>query len=68
MARKRSLSRSRQIGNRSVRSLGTFTRDLHELADWLQTCGVTTVAMESTGVYWIRSIRFWRRRGFRCFS
>lgn len=37
----------------SVRSFGTFTRDLHELADWLQTCGVTTVAMESTGVYWI---------------
>jgi transposase len=35
----------------SVRSFATFTRDLHQLADWLQACGVTTVAMESTGVY-----------------
>ncbi|MCP1929338.1 hypothetical protein M2212_000187 [Bradyrhizobium elkanii] len=31
-----------------VRSFGTFTRDLHELADWFKTCGVTSVAMEST--------------------
>jgi hypothetical protein len=36
-----------------VRSFGTFTRELHELADWLQKCGVRTVAMESTGVFWI---------------
>jgi hypothetical protein len=33
----------------SVRSFGTFTRDLHEVADWMQSCGVRTVAMESTG-------------------
>jgi transposase len=37
----------------SVRSFPTFTEDLHALADWLQRCGVDTVAMESTGVYWI---------------
>jgi len=37
----------------SVRSFPTFTQDLHALADWLQRCGVDTVAMESTGVYWI---------------
>ena len=37
----------------SVRSFDTFTRDLHQLADWLQSCRVRTVAMESTGVYWI---------------
>src|SRR5215510_7847673 len=36
-----------------VRSFKTFTADLHRLADWLTACGVTTVAMESTGVYWI---------------
>lgn len=36
-----------------VRSFPTFTEDLHALRDWLQECGVTTVAMESTGVYWI---------------
>jgi len=38
---------------RHVRSFPTFTEDLHALRDWLQACGITTVAMESTGVYWI---------------
>ena len=33
--------------------LATFTEDLERLADWLVQCGVSTVAMESTGVYWI---------------
>jgi len=37
----------------SVRSFGTFTKDLHELADWLIACGITTVAIEATGVYWV---------------
>ena len=36
-----------------VRRFDCFTADLHRLADWLQQCGVTTVAMQSTGVYWI---------------
>src|ERR1039457_606463 len=31
----------------------TFTADLEEMARWLLSCGITTVAMESTGVYWI---------------
>jgi transposase len=38
---------------RPVRTFETFTDALHALRDWLKTCGVTTVAMESTGVYWI---------------
>lgn len=38
---------------RPVRSFKSFTVDLHKLADWLQQCGIRTVAMESTGVYWI---------------
>jgi transposase len=38
---------------RPVRAFATFTEDLHALRDWLKECGVTTVAMESTGVYWI---------------
>ena len=38
-----------------VRRFGACTADLQALADWLQQCGVTTVAMESTGVYWIPS-------------
>ena len=51
----------------SVRSFGTFTRDLHELADWLQDCGVRTVAMESTGVYWIPLYQILETRGFQVF-
>jgi transposase len=36
-----------------IRMFATFTQDLNHLADWLQQCGVRTVAMESTGVYWV---------------
>jgi len=36
-----------------VRKCDTFTSDLHQMAEWLVSCGITTVAMESTGVYWI---------------
>jgi transposase len=36
-----------------VRVFPTFTEDLERLAEWLVSCGITTVAMESTGVYWI---------------
>ncbi|MGA9255565.1 MAG: hypothetical protein WBV98_03090 [Candidatus Sulfotelmatobacter sp.] len=36
-----------------VRVFATFTEDLERLTDWLEQCGVTTVALESTGVYWI---------------
>ena len=35
-----------------IRSFGTFTSDLHALAEWFKDCKVTSVAMESTGVYW----------------
>ncbi len=48
----------------AVREFGTFTGDLIALADWLQQCGVTTVAMESTGVYWIPLFELLERRGF----
>lgn len=40
-------------GQETVKRFGTFTSDLHRLADWLIGCGVDTVAMESTGVYWV---------------
>jgi len=36
-----------------VRVFSTFTQDLEAMARWLASCGITTVAMESTGVYWI---------------
>ena len=38
--------------SQEVRTFGTSTRELTELADWLAVCGCTHVAMESTGVYW----------------
>jgi transposase len=46
-----------------VRSFKTFTTDLQRLADWLLACGVTTVAMESTGVYWIPLYEILEARG-----
>ena len=38
---------------KNVRKFGCFTPDLKEMASWLLECGVNTVAMEATGVYWI---------------
>ena len=43
----------------------SFTEDLHQLADWLMTCGITTVAMESTGVYWIALYEILETRGLK---
>lgn len=48
----------------NVRSFPTFTQDLNALADWLKQCGITTVAMESTGVYWIPLFQILEERGF----
>jgi len=48
----------------NVRRLGTTTPDLEELAKWLKQCGVTDVAMEATGVYWIAVYQLLERRGF----
>jgi hypothetical protein len=47
-----------------VQRFGTFTPDLHHLADWLTQCRVDTVAMESTGVYWIPVFEILEARGF----
>lgn len=48
----------------SVRVFETFTVELYALADWLESCGVDTVAMESTGVYWIPIYDILETRGF----
>lgn len=50
-----------------VRSFKVFTADLNRLADWLQKCGVETVAMQSTGVYWIGLYDVLERRGMNVF-
>jgi transposase len=48
----------------SVRMFDCFTGDLHTLANWLMKCGIKTVAMESTGVYWIALYEILESRGF----
>lgn len=47
-----------------IQRFATFTRDLHALAKWLKRCGVRTVAMESTGVYWIPLFELLESQGF----
>jgi transposase len=46
-----------------VRRFETFTADLNAMADWLKSCGITTVAMESTGVYWIPVVQILEAHG-----
>lgn len=48
---------------KNVRSFGTCTADLNGLADWFKECGVTSVAMEATGVYWIPVFQILEERG-----
>jgi transposase len=50
-----------------VRNFPTFTVDLNQLADWLQQCRIRTVAMESTGVYWIPLMQILEDRGLEVF-
>jgi len=49
---------------RPVREFAAYTVDLYQLADWLKACGIKTVAMESTGVYWIPLFQVLEERGF----
>lgn len=48
-----------------VRTFGTFTKDLRALADWLVECGIATVAVEATGVYWIPLYEILEERGLK---
>ncbi len=50
-----------------VRRFGMNTPDLITAADWLKACGVETVAMESTGVYWIPPYEMLEARGFKVY-
>src|SRR6266545_813882 len=53
--------------SQSVRRFSTFTEDLHAAANWLKACLIDTVAMESTGVYWIPFFQILEARGFKVF-
>jgi transposase len=50
-----------------VRAFPSFTADLYAIADWLKSCKVDIVAMESTGVYWIPLFEILEARGFKVF-
>lgn len=47
-----------------VRRFGCFTAELYAMAKWLQECGIKTVAMEATGVYWIPVFQILETQGF----
>ena len=47
-----------------MREFRCFTADLHALATWLESCGIETVAMESTGVFWVPLYEILQERGF----
>lgn len=50
--------------DKPVRRFGTFTEDLVALATWLKSCGIRSIAMESTGVYWIPAFQILEDHGF----
>ena len=50
-----------------VRKFGCFTADLRALADWLKHCGIETVAMQSTGVYWVPLYEILAEQGLQVF-
>jgi transposase len=47
-----------------VREFGSWTADLRRMAEWLKRCGIRTVAMQSTGVYWVAVQEILEREGF----
>src|SRR5260370_17087815 len=49
---------------RPVRTFQAFTPELHELAAWLKRCGIRSVALESTGIYWISLYEVLEQHGF----
>lgn len=53
------------LSNEPVQTFKAFTADLNKMADWLVKIGVTSVAMESTGVYWVAVYEILEERGLK---
>ena len=53
------------LASEPVREFGAMTCDLNAMADWLLACSVDTVALESTGVYWIPVFEVLEQRGLK---
>ena len=51
-------------GSQTVQCFGCYTADLRRMAGWLRDCDIKTIAMESTGVYWIPVYEYLEREGF----
>ncbi|MBI5603175.1 MAG: IS110 family transposase, partial [Deltaproteobacteria bacterium] len=56
--------KGRDLKGQDVRHFGSFTADLYALAEWLKECRIDTVAMESTGIYWIALYELLESKGF----
>lgn len=52
-----------ELDSQPVREFASFTADLNAMADWLVSIGIQTVAMESTGIYWIPAYEILEERG-----
>lgn len=52
------------LTDKPIREFSCFTEDLYQIADWLSSLGITTIAMESTGVYWIPLFEILEAKGF----
>ena len=52
------------VDEQPVRKFSSFTGDLYQLAQWLKSVGITTIAMESTGIYWVPVYEILEERGF----
>lgn len=50
--------------NKPIQKFGSFTQDLHDMAQWFKNCNITTVAMESTGIYWVQPYLILEEYGF----
>jgi transposase len=48
----------------NVKTFGTYTCDLEQIIEWLKECNVKTIAMESTGVYWVQLFLMLQEHGF----
>jgi transposase len=54
----------KDASEKNIKKFGSFTPDLIQLANWLSECKVKSVAMESTGIYWIPVYQILEARGF----
>lgn len=51
------------LSEKNIQTFSTFSEDLEKLGDWLVSIGITSVAMESTGIYWLGIYEVLERKG-----